>query len=474
MKTRLWMFAAILTCGIAVLSSCTNEDNPAEPEKPVVSAERMAFENGLSNVLQDAAEEIRFDACKQALETLGGFFESIEQGALKEQIEVMIPEILNNTQVIMVSDLSQEDLKEISISLNDRFGMTEEDVQNMGVFMIVDAYNTIGTRKVTFQNGQATQGESDGFTIESIDNEGRSSSITLKFADERDGVRFFAARLFHATPVCIQLPRKIDISVSTANGVQMSGSVELNTDAPSRYISFKYGDWDATCSLTSDFGGRRETIEAFMHHTQERSFDLGVSLAFDGVNKLALSLKGMNQPYPKEYIESEELKSLRDCGTFFAAAYDVLKAINGSTIDEIQLTLSDKLVVTAQVNDVAGCLLALGNVRKMRHTEQDFETIDQYSRELNEKLHFNVAIKGTDIQAQGSILTFLKGNEQKRYQPGVALQFAGEEKPLMLFDRLTDEDLEAYSMLEKNINELEGPFNTMLESLQTLIKGISF
>lgn len=449
-----WVIAATLICGASVLTSCSdNSDNPVEP-KPVVSPERQAFEDALSTTLQKSAEQIRFDAVKQTLTTVGDFIVGIDEQALSEQIVELIPNVLENSTQMEFNQLSEEDYTAVSAALKERFDMNDDDIRTASFFVLVDAYNTIGNMKVTFQDGRATRSENDGFCIEHIDKNGKSSSITLKFADERDGVRFFVSRLFRLSPICIQLPKQIDITVNSASGVQMAGTVYLDTDAPSKYISFKNSKWTGVCSLTSDYFGRFETLEGVIHHGSDRAFHLGADFAIDGVEKAALTITGMNKPYSEEYIESDELKSLRDCGAFFSAAYDVLKVINGSEVEEVEFTLGGKLVFNAKVDDVAACLLALGNIRKLHGTKPGYEVIDEYTKILNDHFHYTVSIKDTDVKAQGSLATVIKNLEESEYQPAVALQFAGEKKPMVLMERMSDQDMANYKKIMENLNDL--------------------
>lgn len=449
-----WVIAATLICGASVLtSSCDNNDNPVEPE-PVVSQERQAFENAFSAILQKSADQIRFDAIKQTLTTVGDFIIGLDEKALSDQILTMIPQVLENSQQLNYDELSEEDYKAVCAALKNRFGMSDEEIKETGFFVLVDAYNTIGKMKVTIQDGKATQSENDCFCVESIDKDGKSTNISLKFNDERDGVRFFAARLLNFTPICIQLPRQIEVTVTGASGLQLAGTVHLNTDAPSKYISFKNSQWTGVSSLTCDYFGRFETLEAFIHHGSDRAFHFGAGFAVDGVDKADFTIQGMNKPYSEEYINSDELKGLRECGPFFSAAYDLLKAINGSEVEDIEFTLGNKLVINAKVDDVAACLLALGNIRKMHGTKPGFEAVDAYTKILNDNFHYTVRLEGTDIKAQGSLVTVMKNLEEAEYQPAVALQFAGEPKPMVLLDRMTEQDMANYKKILYNVNDL--------------------
>lgn len=475
-KLNQWMTAAILFCGFQLFAACTaSQDNPAEPVKPEVNQDRQAFEAEFSNSLQSVAEKMRFDAAKQAMTALEVFFDKLNDEALKEQITNMMPAIINASSPVSVDALNEADLKMVNTCLNERFGMTADELKTTGGFFLCDAYNTLGTHKVTFKDGVATQDTSDGFVLEVIDGEGKSSSVTLKFKDERDGVRFFALRLFHAVPVCIQLPQQVDIIVKTANGTVMNGSVMLTiANADSRYISFKSSDWTATATLNFEYQGRQESIVTSVNHTADHTFNAELGILSDGAEKFSLAINGMNKPYSEEYINSDELKSLRDCGTFFAASYEVLKTLKSSNVDQIEATLNNKLVLNASVSDVAGSLLALGNIRKLHGTQPGFAAIDQYTQQLNDKISFTMGIKDTNVTGQGALLTILKGNEETEYQPGIAFQFAGEQAPLALLDRMTETDKANYSQLMTNFEELSRSFTKSLQAIQKKVNNIKF
>ena len=106
-----WVIAATLICGASVLASCSdNSDNPVEPET-VVSPDRQAFEEALSTTLQKSAEQIRFDAVKQSLTTLGDFILGIDEQALSEQLIELIPKVLENSAQMQFNELNEEDYK---------------------------------------------------------------------------------------------------------------------------------------------------------------------------------------------------------------------------------------------------------------------------------------------------------------------------------------------------------------------------
>ena len=48
----------------------------------------------------------------------------------------------------------------------------------------------------------------------------------------------------------------------------------------------------------------------------------------------------------------------------------------------------------------------------------------------------------------------MKNFEESEYQPAIALQFAGEPKPMVLMDRMSDQDKANYKKIMDNINDL--------------------
>ena len=48
----------------------------------------------------------------------------------------------------------------------------------------------------------------------------------------------------------------------------------------------------------------------------------------------------------------------------------------------------------------------------------------------------------------------MKDLEESEYQPAVALQFPGEKKPMVLMERMSDQDKANYKKILENINDL--------------------
>ena len=458
-----WMFAAILFCGAGLLSSCSDsDDNPVIPDKPVVvSADRQAFEAEFSDALAETVRQVRFDAIGQTLLTLNTFFSSIDGEQLNSQVSALFFQILGSMEVVPLNTLDEATLQQVLLCLDESFGLTPAEAAELGVFLTIDASKALGNCKFTFQDGKATQSISDGFTLEYIDAMGLKSAVTLQFKDKADGVRLFVTRLDKTVPVCVRLPKLIDISVTDATGLTVSGTIDLTTTAASNYMAFRNGQWLGHLVLTADFPDRDETVKATIAHAADGGYDIVTSLDFNGVEKFNLAVKGKTNIYPAAYFNSDELKSLHQCGPFYAAAFEVLKAVHGSTVESLEATLANRLVATATADDVASCLVALAKVQQLRGTMPGFAAVDAYTQQLNDHLHFTVGLKGSDVKGKGSLVTIQHDAEPQEYLPTMALQFAGEERPLTFFERMSEADMANYELMVQNI-ELLGKAVTML------------
>ena len=154
-------------------------------------------------------------------------------------------------------------------------------------------------------------------------------------------------------------------------------------------------------------------------------YNAEASIGINDKTVLAFEARGLKPEYTDEYIDSDELKKLREMGTFFAAGYEVVKALKGKSIEELSITLEEDLVISGSIDDVAKSLLALGNIRKLHGT-----------------------------------------------QPGLALTFKGEKEPQSMYENLSEEDLANYNKVVENLNELLKECTTLVETFSAKIKVI--
>lgn len=154
-------------------------------------------------------------------------------------------------------------------------------------------------------------------------------------------------------------------------------------------------------------------------------YNAEASIGINDKTVLAFNARGLKPEYTDEYIDSDELKKLREMGTFFAAGYEVVKALKGKSIEELSITLEEDLVISGSIDDVAKSLLALGNIRNLHGT-----------------------------------------------QPGLTLTFKGEEEPQSMYENLSEEDLANYNKVVENLSELLKECTTLVEAFSAKIKVI--
>lgn len=468
-KINLFVFA-LLFCGLSVFTSCSDsDDNPA----PITQNERETFEKQFSQDMQTMADEFRFDAAAQTTSSIKEFIDALDEDALAEKVWTVISNLIGGLQSTNMADLTVQDQAAVAACLKERLGMTDDDIANLQSFVVVDAYKSIGKLKMAFKEGQCTiTNDAEAFTIENTNAQGQTSTLTLKFNDERDGLCFFLN--VYGNPIAIQLPKKITVSKTTLQGETFTGTINLTTiDAnQSKYVNFKLHGWNGYGKLSYNVNSRKENINMDVMHTSEGAFDLVAAFDINGKEMLRAVVNDMHDAYTDEEIESEEFKEMRDMGAFFSAAYDVLKALKGKSVDNISITMNDNMVVKGKVDDVAKSLLALGNVRKLYGSKPGKEAIDKYTQELNKNVHFTISQKNTGITADATLITAQKNLTNGEYQPVVALKFKGETEALAMFERMTDKDKENYKKMFDNLSPLVQEISGMIETAKGKVQKI--
>ena len=465
--------AAILCCSPLVFTSCTQEDNPVDnPPKEEKNADRAAFENILSDMLARGAQDVRFESAIVSTQSLADFLTALDENALKEQIGTFLTKVAQGGKNVEMKSLSAEEKQAVEKCLKDRFNMSDEELASTSFFLHLDAYKTLNKLHLTFENGKCTSSEdAEGFTVEIVKSATERSKFRIEFGDGENGLSFFPTRIGGVVPIALKVPKSFNVSMTTARGNVMNGVIELSSKASSEYISIKSDNWNISALLAATVNGRDESIAARLTHENDGNYDAEASIGINDKTVLAIAAHGLKPEYTKEYIDSDELKQLRDMGPFFAAGYEVLKALKGKTFDELSITIHDDLVISGNVDDAAKSLLALGKIRQLYGTQPGFEAVDAYTQELNKYVHFTIYQKSTDITAQGSLLTIQKGSKNE-YQPALALTFKGETKAQSMYENMTEEDKANYNKIMQNLNGLLKECTTLVENLSGKVKSI--
>ena len=461
-KVISWAFAVALICGLNVFTSCKSDDSQVSP---VESQERLELEAALSRSLNEASKDTRFDVGKDVLKNLTEIVANMNDEALKELRNEIIYTVLNNADLVFFEKLSEEEKAVVHKCLVERFDLTEEDFNILVGFMVVDAYKVFGHMKVTFKDGQVVVGKGDDFTIENIDKDGGSTSLTMKFNNEGDGVRFFMTRVSDITPICIQFPEQVEVTMKTADGKELDGTLSLSSKSAFQYISFRDDEWHATVSLASSFDGHHDNYDVYFNHSTNRTLDVDMDIIHDGTEQFNLTVRGDQDPV----INIQQLTSLNSNSTFA----DLLSVFEGGSIDEFEAVVYNEIVINGQVNDVSDCMDALADIHRLYGTNPDFSLVDTYTQRLNEDVDFTFSLKGHSTKADGSFVTYKEMLDREEYLPHVALQFPGESAPIVILDRMSEQDKVNCRLLIDQIKTLGTEARNLLSTLREKIKVVN-
>ena len=438
-----WMMATILICGLNVFSSCDALDNQ---DQPIESEDRLEFEAALSRTLDEASQDTRFEVGKEVLKTLTEIIANMNDEALNEMKNKVIETVLFNAGNVFFEDLSEEEYAVVHKCLVERFAMTEEDFSEIVGYMTVDANKVFGHMKVTFKDGQAEVGESDEFTIENIDENGGSTIMTMKFSDEDNGARIFVDRVADITPICVQFPEQAEVKLKMADGKELNGTLSLTSKSAFQYISFLDDEWHIAVPLASSFDGHHDNYEVYLNHSTNRTLDVNMDIIYDGTEKFHLVMKGDHDPK----VNVDQLISLNSESTFA----DLLSVFEGGAVDQIYAVVYNEIAFRGKVNNVSDCLDAFANIQKLYGTNPDFSVVDGYTQRLNEDLDFTCSLAHRHKKATGSFVTCKESSGNGEYLPHVALQFPDEPAPMLIIDRMSDQDIANYRHLIAKIKSL--------------------
>lgn len=447
-KLNLWMIAAILTfCGTTTtLTSCVEKDDPVKPEQPT---ERTSFETQLSTTLSNAVQHQNLQPTLQAAQVLTGFIEQLNIGALAPQFGTIMTNVLVNTKPINFADLGDQEA-EAREALKNTFSA----LADAPMFSVTSAEKVLGKTRLTFVEGvpemKYETGVGTGLVIAYENPTAKmGTELTFEFNNPNDGVIMFIAKLSNV-PMAIQFPANISFTIKqTLNGVQtetMSGVVALTAAKGKKYISLKGSEWEAAVATKAATADRFEVPMAFMHHYADGRVDGEAGLMINGTTVLDVAIKSSGIPYND--AEMEQLKALREKGSFYAGFYEVLRMFN-SRSGKAQLTVMEDLVFDVDVKDIAVAAGALGTAIQLRRSHPAKADIDPLSEQLDKALSFTVAQRSTGVTAEGKIVT---ANIEGVFQPALALRFNGESDFKVMYDAMSEADRANYQALLKSFD----------------------
>ena len=454
-KMYKWMMAAILICGAGMMTSCGETDNPA---KSVEGQDREEFETALSRALEETSTDVRLDVAKGVFENLASIISAIDDEAMIDLKHTIIGDVMLSAKNYFFDEMDADELAVARKCLAERFNMTDDDFNNTPGYLLMNAYDVFGKLKVTFQNGESTLSESDDFTVENIDKDGGVTSLTMKFCDEHDGVRFFVTRVADITPICINFPKQVEIVLKTADGKELEGTMSMSSDSPFQYISLKHDEWHIDMSFGSAFLGHHDNFKVAVEHLADGVMNSDMSLLYDGEEQFTLSVKDARNIS----LNVGKVINMTPQSTFT----DLLGVIEGGVIDEIQAVLNNELVIKGKINNLTGFFNTFYNVYNMSESDHGFDQIDAYTQKMNEYVDLSLGLKGRKSSARASYITS-RPSPDDDYLPCVAMQFAGEDEPQTIFSRMSKQDFENYIETKAKVYDIINK----VKALHAVIRG---
>lgn len=175
----------------------------------------------------------------ESTNAISDFVASIDLDALKQKIDYILAKSVAGATTVKMESLNAQDKQAVATCLKERFKMTDAEIADLSVFSVIDANKALSTLTLTFKDGkcEAVYNEkTEGFCIEVVKPDGKTTKMVMKFGPAGDGVNLLATRLLKVTPLAVQLPESFDISLTTAKGNVMNGTIALSSKAASRYL----------------------------------------------------------------------------------------------------------------------------------------------------------------------------------------------------------------------------------------------
>ena len=391
-KMHVWMLAAILVfCGASVFTSCSSDDDDKnnDPVKEQTEAEknRDKFIEHTRAMVKDLAENLNFESW----ETANNFNLYFNQYVLANKdfenslVSSIFHMLANNVrQVKEGSELAAMGFKQyIELDLSDfkyRFtmkdGQTDFDIEEADAFeIILNGYNP-----------KTKQLENGLYKVNlKMEGAGRKRVVPVKNSD--------------GAAIVVTLPSELTFTLSN----KVSGTWHADF---SGLISYKLpeGATDDSKGFTAEAKINSDILATEGKKGDKTQLDLSISS--DRVNGHATAFgswtqngRKMLELSLKESGENMGGISNLDMSQFSSSSsiFEVIGSILGTrSIDEAKVTLLDDLTATFSVSNMLELLEVDSEYRTVGRNYASKETVDEYTKKLNELVKAEISCKGTN------------------------------------------------------------------------------
>ena len=381
-----WMLAAILICGTSVFTSCANDDNPAQ-EQADAKKNREVFIDHTRATLKDLAENLNFSSW-DAANNYNMFFnqyvlnnKEFESSLGWTILQMFINNVKNVEEGSELAAMGYKKYLDFDFSkFKYRFTMREghtdfnfeaadnlefilngfnpktQQVEN-GIYKVTLNMDGTGVKKVS-----PVKDVEDGafvLTLPTALEFTLSSKVSGAWHDDFSGV------------IRYQLPEGVT-DVSQGYNAEVTLNSDILEDAGK-----KADKTQLVLSISSDRVNGQASGQCCWTQNGRKMFELSVKES--GENMGGISNLDMSQ-----YSSSSSI-------------FEVIGSILGTrSIDEAKLTLLDDLTTTFSVGNLQTLLELENEYRTVGRNYADKETIDEYTKKLNDLVKAEIYCKATD------------------------------------------------------------------------------
>ena len=381
-----WMLAAILICGTSVFTSCANDDNPAQ-EQADAKKNREVFIDHTRATLKNLAENLNFSSW-EAANTYNTYFNQyvLNNKGLESSLGLTILSmVLNNVQNVEEgSELAAMGYKRyINFDLTKfkyRFTMRE------------------GHTDFNFEAADNLEIILNGFNPKTQQLENGLYKITLKM-DGTGVKRVRPVKDVEGGAFVLTLPSAMEFALSS----KLTGTWNDDFSGVIRY-QLPEGTTDASKGFNAEVTLKSDIPEYGDKKADKTQLDL--SIASDRVNGHASGQCCWSQN-GRKMLELSVKESGENMGgissldlsqyTSSSSIFEVIGSILGTRrIDEAKLTLLDDLTTTFSIGNLQTLLELENEYRTAGRNYADKETIDEYTKKLNELVKAEIYCKATN------------------------------------------------------------------------------
>ena len=364
-KMHVWMLAAILVfCGASVFTSCSSDDDDKnnDPVKEQTEAEknRDKFIEHTRAMVKDLAENLNFESW----ETANNFNLYFNQYVLANK----------DFENSLVSSIFHMLANNYRFTMKD--GQTDFDIEEADAFeIILNGYNP-----------KTKQLENGLYKVNlKMEGAGRKRVVPVKNSD--------------GAAIVVTLPSELTFTLSN----KVSGTWHADF---SGLISYKLpeGATDDSKGFTAEAKINSDILATEGKKGDKTQLDLSISS--DRVNGHATAFgswtqngRKMLELSLKESGENMGGISNLDMSQFSSSSsiFEVIGSILGTrSIDEAKVTLLDDLTATFSVSNMLELLEVDSEYRTVGRNYASKETIDEYTKKLNELVKAEISCKGTN------------------------------------------------------------------------------